>query len=88
MAKLVYQYYQKKPNEFSARLRKLGLDEITGIDLKGEGKPMIKTTANKSWSATTLPWMAFGYEVTQTPMHTAMLYNAVANGGKMMKPYR
>lgn len=87
MAKLVYQYYQKKPNEFSARLRQLHLDELTGIDLLGEGKPMIKTTANKSWSATTLPWMAFGYEVTQTPMHTAMLYNAVANGGKMMKPY-
>jgi cell division protein FtsI (penicillin-binding protein 3) len=31
--------------------------------------------------------MGFGYNLTITPMHTAMLYNAIANGGKMMKPY-
>jgi cell division protein FtsI (penicillin-binding protein 3) len=31
--------------------------------------------------------MAFGYNIAITPLHTAMLYNAVANDGKMMKPY-
>jgi cell division protein FtsI (penicillin-binding protein 3) len=31
--------------------------------------------------------MSFGYNLMVTPMHTAMLYNAVANKGKMMKPY-
>ncbi len=31
--------------------------------------------------------MAFGYEVLQSPLQTAMLYNAVTNNGKMMKPY-
>jgi cell division protein FtsI (penicillin-binding protein 3) len=87
MAKLAYQYYYKKPNDFSAHLKRLHLDKPTGIDLVGEGTPRIKTTENKSWSAVTLPWMAFGYEVLQSPLQTAMLYNAVANNGKMMKPY-
>jgi cell division protein FtsI (penicillin-binding protein 3) len=31
--------------------------------------------------------MATGYGILVTPLHTCMLYNAVANGGKMMKPY-
>jgi cell division protein FtsI (penicillin-binding protein 3) len=31
--------------------------------------------------------MAIGYEVAISPMHTCMVYNAVANSGKMMKPY-
>jgi cell division protein FtsI (penicillin-binding protein 3) len=31
--------------------------------------------------------MAFGYEVLVSPLQTLTLYNAVANNGKMMKPY-
>jgi cell division protein FtsI (penicillin-binding protein 3) len=87
MAKLAYQYYYKRPNDFVARLKKLQLDQNTGIDLVGEGTPIIKTTASRTWSATSLPWMAFGYEVLISPLQTCMLYNAVANNGKMMKPY-
>ncbi|WP_236652905.1 penicillin-binding protein [Chitinophaga vietnamensis] len=87
MAKLAMQYYSKQPNNFVAHLKKLKLDQNTGIDLVGEGRPVIKSTASRTWSATTLPWMAFGYEVLISPLQTCMLYNAVANNGKMMKPY-
>ena len=31
--------------------------------------------------------MSFGYAIEVSPLQTLMLYNAVANGGKMMKPY-
>src|SRR5690606_20211490 len=57
------------------------------INLTGESTPVIKTPKSKSWSAVTLPWMSFGYEVMISPLQTLMLYNAVANNGKMMKPY-
>lgn len=87
MAKLAYQSYSKRPNDFVAHLRKLRLDKPTGIDLVGEGKPVIKNTKSKTWSNTSLPWMAFGYEVLVSPLQTCMLYNAVANNGTMMKPY-
>jgi cell division protein FtsI (penicillin-binding protein 3) len=32
-------------------------------------------------------WMSFGYGLQVSPLHTLTLYNAVANNGKMMKPY-
>jgi cell division protein FtsI (penicillin-binding protein 3) len=87
MAKLAYQYYAQNPSKYVKHLHDLHLDKKTGIDLAGERKPLVKTPANTSWSATTLPWMATGYEVLVSPLHTCMVYNAVANGGKMMKPY-
>ena len=37
--------------------------------------------------STTLPWMAFGYNLSITPLQTLMLYNAVANNGIMRNPY-
>jgi cell division protein FtsI (penicillin-binding protein 3) len=87
MAKLAYQYYYKEPEKFIDHIKKLHLHERTGIDLAGERRPVIVTPKSKTWSATTLPWMATGYSIQVTPLHTAMVYNAVANNGKMMRPY-
>lgn len=87
MAKLGYTYYYKQPEKFVQHLRDLHLSVRTNIDLAGERRPLVKSPESKSWSATTLPWMCTGYEVLVSPMHTCMLYNAVANGGKMMRPY-
>jgi cell division protein FtsI (penicillin-binding protein 3) len=87
MAKLAVNSYSSNPSQFINHLKRLKLDETTGIDLVGEGKPVIYKPGSKYWSATTLPWMAFGYNLMVTPLHTAMLYNAVANKGKMLKPY-
>ena len=87
MAKLIHQHYYKNPEEFIENLRALRLDRPTGIDLPGERKPLIKSPKDPTWSSTTLPWMATGYEVLISPLQTCMVYNAVANGGRMMKPY-
>ena len=86
-AKLVYNAYASNPILFIEHLRHLGFADKTGIDLIGERNPVIHTPGSKMWSATTLPWMAFGYSLTVSPMHIAMLYNAVANDAKMMRPY-
>ncbi|OQP61375.1 peptidoglycan glycosyltransferase [Niastella vici] len=87
MAKLAMTYYGKNPTRFVNHIKKLHFDQQTGIDLLGEANPVIKTPKSKTWSATSLPWMSFGYEVMVSPLQTLMLYNAVANGGTMMKPY-
>jgi cell division protein FtsI (penicillin-binding protein 3) len=87
MAKLAYASYASNPSKFVNHLKALHLDSATGIDLYGERPPFIDHPGSKYWSATTLPWMAFGYNVLVTPLHTCMLYNAVANNGVMMKPY-
>jgi cell division protein FtsI (penicillin-binding protein 3) len=87
MAKLVMAYYSKKPTQFVDHLKKMRFHEYSGIDLLGETTPIVKTPKSKTWSATSLPWMSFGYEVLVSPLQTLMLYNTIANDGKMMKPY-
>ena len=87
-AKLADQYYHSQPSKFIDHLHRYRLDTLTGIDLTASsGKPTIKKPTNRSWANTTIPYMAHGYEELVTPLHMLMLYNAVANNGKMMKPY-
>ena len=87
-AKMADQYYHNQPSQFVDHLHKFRLDQMTGIDIiAASGKPTIKKPTNRSWSKTTIPYMAHGYEELVTPLHMLMLYNAVANNGTMMKPY-
>lgn len=87
MAKMVWQNYSKNPLSYIGHLKRLRFNEYSGIDLVGETTPIVKTPKSKTWSATSLPWMSFGYEVLVSPLQTLMLYNAVANNARMMKPY-
>lgn len=87
-AKLADQYYGSQPSKFIKHLHTFRLDTLTGVDITASsGKPTIKKPTNRSWSKTTIPFMAHGYEELVTPLNMLMLYNAVANNGKMMKPY-
>lgn len=86
-AKLAEQFYHDNPKQFTNHMHKLHLDTITGVDIVGQAAPLIKRPGGKYWGKTTLPYMAHGYETLVTPLHMLMLYNAVANDGKMMKPY-
>ncbi len=88
-AKLADQYYHTQPSKFTDYLHRFRLDTMTGIDITAtSGRPLIKKPTNKrSWYNTTIPYMAHGYEELVTPLHMLMLYNAVANNGKLMKPY-
>ncbi|HET8573453.1 MAG TPA: penicillin-binding protein [Edaphocola sp.] len=87
-AKLIDKYYRDNPRKYIHHLLALRLNKRTGIDLPGERQPYIKSPDSKSWNKTTsLPWIAYGYESRITPLHTCMVYNAVANNGAMMKPY-
>lgn len=87
IAKLVDRFYGKNPNKFVDKLRSMHLDQLSGIDIIGEQHPMIKNPSSTDWSGVTLPWMSIGYEVKLTPLQLLTFYNAIANDGKMMKPY-
>jgi cell division protein FtsI (penicillin-binding protein 3) len=87
MAKMVWSNYSRDPMKYINHLKRLRFNVSSGIDLVGETSPIVKNPKSKTWSATSLPWMSFGYEVLVSPLQTLMLYNAVANNGKMMKPY-
>ncbi len=87
-AKLANQYYHEQPSRFVNHIHKLRLDTLTGVDIvASSAKPLIKKPSNRSWANTTIPFMAHGYEELVTPLHMLMVYNAVANNGRMMRPY-
>jgi cell division protein FtsI (penicillin-binding protein 3) len=85
-SKIATACFSKDPKVFIQRIYNLHLNEKLGLDIKGEGTPVIKDPSDSSWSGLTLPWMSIGYEVKVTPMQILTLYNAVANNGKMVKP--
>ncbi|MCW3087203.1 MAG: hypothetical protein JWQ78_589, partial [Sediminibacterium sp.] len=87
MAKLASIHYGNSPGQFLRQLKKMRMDTVTGIDLAGERSPVIYRPGGRFWGPTTLPWMAFGYNLSVSPLQTTMLYNAIANKGKMMRPY-
>ncbi len=86
MVQAVYENYKNNPKEFVDRIDRMGLNKPLGLPFQGEGIPKIPQPGDKSWSAISLPWMAFGYGVAVTPLQTLTLYNAVANNGEMVKP--
>ena len=86
ITELVYEHYRKQPEKFVNRLYAMGLNRKVGIDIVGEAEPYIKYPTDKSWSGTSLRWMSFGYELKVTPLQVFAFYNALANGGKRMKP--
>ncbi len=86
MVQAVYENYRNNPQEFVDRIDRMGLNKPLGLPFQGEGKPYIPQPSDKNWSAISLPWMAFGYGVSLTPLQTLTLYNAVANNGEMIKP--
>ena len=89
-AVLITKNFAAHPEKYVEGLYALGLNKKIGTGIKGEAEPVIKDPKNKDkpggWSKVTLPWMSIGYEVNVTPMQLLMLYNAIANGGRMMKP--
>jgi len=86
ITKIINTYYRDSPAAFTKHLHALHLNEPLGLQIPGEGNPLIKTPESKSWSGLSLPQMAYGYELKLTPLQTLTLYNAVANNGKMVAP--
>jgi len=85
LVQAVYDNYKSNPKQFVDRINSMGLNKPLGLPFKGEGIPKIPQPG-KDWNGLSLPWMAFGYGVSVTPLQTLTLYNAVANNGEMIKP--
>jgi cell division protein FtsI (penicillin-binding protein 3) len=86
MVQAVYNNYKNNPSQFVNHINKYGLNKPLGLSIKGEGTPRVPQPTDKNWSNISLPWMAFGYGVSITPLQTLTFYNAVANNGEMVKP--
>ena len=91
-AVLITRYFAAHPEKYVDGLYALGLNKKIGTGITGEAQPVIKHPTDRTkdgrklWSNVSLPWMSIGYEVNVTPLQLVTLYNAIANGGRMMKP--
>jgi len=86
MAKIIDKCYRNKERKFVDRLYRMHLNEPLGLDIKGEGSPLIRYPDDPLWSGISLVMMAHGYEVQMTPLQILTFYNAIANDGEMVKP--
>ena len=87
ISKMIVNHYKKKPKKFIDRIYSIGLNKKLNLEMQGEGEPYIKYPGADNWWGTSLPWISIGYESKLTPLQTLAFYNAVANNGKMMRPY-
>ena len=85
-AKMIHENYKTEPARFVNLLRDMNLHKVLDMPIKGEGKPVIRQPGDKGWSGVSLAWMSHGYEVAITPLQTLAFYNAIANGGELLRP--
>ncbi len=86
LVKIVYDNYKNEPRKFVDRLYNMGINKPLGLAIRGEGLPKIPYPTDTDWDGLDLPWMAYGYGVSLTPLQTLTFYNAIANNGEMVKP--
>jgi cell division protein FtsI (penicillin-binding protein 3) len=68
-----------------AQAAAFGFGSATGIDLPGEAAGMLHPP--EAWRPNSVAYVAFGHEVTVTPLQLANAFAAVANGGTLFRPF-
>ena len=86
LVKIVYDHYKDNPKQFVDRLYNMGLNKPLGLPIRGEAIPKIPYPTDSNWDGLDLPWMAYGYGVSISPLQTLAFYNAIANNGELVKP--
>ncbi len=86
LATIIDDNYSNQPEKFLDRLAQWRLDKPLGVSIIGEGKPIIPRPGDRIWSRNALPSMAYGYNLSMTPLQTLAFYNAIANNGELVKP--
>jgi len=86
-AQLAVRHYENNPEAFLGRLHTLMPLDSIGLEFGAEAHSLIPSPDGNLWGEATLPMIANGYSVMFTPLQILTLYNAVAAGGKMVKPH-
>ena len=76
-----------KTERFLQNIYNYKLGEAFAFDLDGLQTPTIPNPSTRYWTDTDLGSIGFGYSTEETPLHILTFYNAIANKGRMMKPY-
>ncbi len=96
IARVIFRGYEKDPAKFHDRLSELGFFEPIRSGIAGECTPRIrkllpKDSHGKNVTMTArhldLARQAYGYNTELPPLFTLAVYNAIANGGRFVRPH-
>ncbi len=89
MVKIVQKGYRDNPERLISRLRDYGFGTDLKLEIPGYAVARVFTPQDTThlWTQETLHSMSYGYEVQIPPIYTLNFYNAIAGGGRLMKPY-
>lgn len=87
--RLAKDYYGGREEQYFNRLHEYNFGEAYEFDLTetGSAKPSIPDVKTSPSPLYDLVSVAIGYSARVTPLQVVTFYNAIANNGKMMKPY-
>ena len=89
---LIDRHYHNNPEKFVEGLHRVGIADNLRLPFPEYMPPRVRMPKkNKrgqwtNWSNTALPWMSIGYETNVPPISVVTFYNAIANGGVMVRP--
>lgn len=72
---------------FYSYLRRFGFGETTGSGLGGEAAGLVRSSDEEGWYPVDLATNSFGQGIAATPLQVITGIAAIANGGKLMRPY-
>lgn len=96
IARVIFRGYEKDPAKFHDRLEELGFFEPIQSGIAGECTPRIRKLLPKDSRGNNITMtarhldlarQAYGYNTELPPLFTLAVYNAIANGGKFVRPH-
>lgn len=82
MARIITRRYDSNPKGFVDKLRSIGFLDPMHTGIAGEVTPYFKSNPAR----VDLSRMCYGYASQIPPIYTLSIYNAIANGGKYVRP--
>ncbi len=83
----IYVAQKLGPSRFYDAIQRFGFGAKTGIDLAGEIPGILRVPGAPDWYPSDLAANSFGQGLAVTPIQMAAAVSALANHGKLMRPY-
>ncbi|MDE6417890.1 MAG: hypothetical protein K2K49_01615, partial [Duncaniella sp.] len=86
MARIITRRYDQDPGGFYSRIKRTGFLEPLNTGIAGERTPRIDSVGIRDGGRIALSRQCYGYATEIPPIYTLALYNAIAGGGRFVRP--
>ncbi len=86
MSKIITRKYDAHPGGFYHRLKEIGFLEPMHTGIAGETVPRVDSVPTNRGGRIALSRQCYGYATEIPPLSTLSIYNAIANGGRYVRP--